>query len=82
MGPAAYGVNPLVVKAGTVVTWVNNDTVKHTATEIDTNYFDSNFIQPGGSYSFTFIQIGTYNYEDVFYGQDSMNGTIQVIANQ
>jgi plastocyanin len=49
------------VAPGTMVTWVNNDQVPHTATAND-GAFDSGTLQPGQSYSFTFDKPGTYAY--------------------
>jgi hypothetical protein len=79
MGPAAYGTNPLVISAGTVVTWTNNDTMPHTATS-DTGAFDSSTLAPGQSFSFTFATAGTFPYHCTIHGAQSMSGVIQVTA--
>lgn len=50
----------LTVKAGTTVTWTNQDSVAHTATS-DNGAFGG-ALPPGGSYSFTFKTPGTYTY--------------------
>jgi plastocyanin len=77
LGPQAYGTNPLVVSAGTTVTWTNNDSVPHSATS-DSGIWDSGVLQPGESFSFTFDQPGTYSYFCTVHGQQSMSGVITV----
>lgn len=67
-----YAFDPptLTVKAGTTVTWTNEDTVPHTVTATDslstdattTGLFDTQLGQ-GQSFSFTFSESGTYFYE-------------------
>ena len=53
----------LTIRAGTTVTWVNNDDVPHTATaEGDNPLFDSKALDTDDKYSFTFTQAGTYHY--------------------
>lgn len=49
------------VQAGTTVTWTNEDSVVHTVTDVD-NRFDSQLIEPGGSWSYTFDDEGEYVY--------------------
>jgi plastocyanin len=52
LGDGAYAPNPAMVAPGMVVTWVNQDSVPHTATAND-GQFDSEAIAPGGSWSWT-----------------------------
>jgi plastocyanin len=56
----------LTVKKGTIVTWKNDDTVAHTVVmdTVDTKIHPNNIllIQPGGTYTFTFNQIGIFEY--------------------
>ncbi len=57
----------LTVKAGTTVTWVNQDGYAHTATsgtspDARSGLFDSGKINAGGTFSFTFDKAGTYDY--------------------
>lgn len=53
----------LTVPVGATVTWVNQDSVYHTATsDIPAGLPDSPNINPGESWSFTFTQDGTYEY--------------------
>jgi plastocyanin len=54
------------VKAGTTITWINNDEAEHTVTAKDKS-FDSGAlktvnIQPGASFSLKFDKPGTYEY--------------------
>jgi plastocyanin len=58
---SAFSVKELKVKAGSKVTWVNNDTQIHTVTELQ-GLFDSRNIAPGEQWSYTFTKAGTYTY--------------------
>jgi plastocyanin len=51
----------ITIKKGTKVTWVNNDTAPHTVTDFDGG-FDSGNLMPGDSWSFTFNDLGTFEY--------------------
>jgi len=75
LGTAAYGINPFFIAAGTLVTWVNNDSVDHSATS-DTDLWNSGSLSPGQSYSFLFVNPGTYPYFCTEHGKASMSGTI------
>jgi plastocyanin len=60
----AFEPSTLTVKAGTTVTWVNNDGASHTIVS-DTGSpvsFSSDPFATGASYTFTFTQPGTYPY--------------------
>ena len=59
----SFTFNPetVTIDAGTVVTWVNMDDVKHTATS-DENMFDSPLLEKGDKFSYTFSEPGTYTY--------------------
>lgn len=67
----AFAPSTLTVKAGTKVTWTNNDSAPHTVTSTDgpstsasaTGSFDSGQMASGDSFSFTFAKAGTYYYE-------------------
>ncbi|HVV61658.1 MAG TPA: cupredoxin family copper-binding protein [Pseudolabrys sp.] len=51
----------LTVKAGTTVSWVNNDDIPHTVTA--KNFlFKSKALDTGDGFSFTFAAPGTYDY--------------------
>jgi plastocyanin len=54
--------NPKVVtvKAGTTVTWTNNDDIPHTVA--DPQKFRSKALDTGDTYSFTFTTPGSYDY--------------------
>ena len=71
----------LTVKAGTKVTWTNQDQILHTATAGATpgtadGKFDGSMNGVGQSFSFTFDQPGTYPYFCARH--NSMTGTIVV----
>jgi len=66
----------LQVKAGTTVTWTNNDTAAHTVTSDTTGVFDSGAINAGATFQFTFDQVGTFPYHST---SDSVwAGTVSV----
>jgi amicyanin len=58
----------LRIKAGTTVTWTNDDNVMHTVTsgngntETPDNLIESGYLEQGESFSYTFNKVGTYNY--------------------
>src|SRR5260370_16096137 len=49
------------IKAGELVTWVNNGQTSHTVTA-DDNSFDSGLFGPGAQYSHKFTKPGRYSY--------------------
>lgn len=51
----------LKVKAGTVVTWTNEDDIPHTVASAD-RAFKSKALDTGDKYTFTFTAPGTYEY--------------------
>lgn len=59
-----FSFNPstLTVKAGTKVTWVNNDSVPHTITSDTGSLLNSPTLPSGQSFSFAFNSPGTANY--------------------
>lgn len=60
--PADYSINELMVPLGTTVTWTNNDPgVPHTVTAAD-GLFDSGILATGDTFSYTFNQVGQFNY--------------------
>ncbi len=74
-----FGPGKLTVKAGTRVTWTNQDPTptNHTATANDAS-FDTGHIAPGGSASHTFDKPGTYAYHcDV---HEYMTAVVQVTS--
>ncbi len=51
----------ITVLTGTTVTWRNSDSTNHTVTA-DGGGFDSGYVGPGGSFSYTFARQGRYAY--------------------
>jgi plastocyanin len=51
----------VTVKAGTMVTWINQDDVPHTVASSD-KLFKSKTLDTGDKFSFTFTTPGTYAY--------------------
>jgi plastocyanin len=49
------------VKAGTTVTWTNNDDIPHAIAAVN-KQFKSKALDTGDAYSFTFTTPGTYQY--------------------
>jgi len=70
----------LEVKAGTQVTWINQDDIRHTITSGAPEKKDGRFDAPlpgkGKSFSFTFSQPGTYSY--FCERHEHMRGEIEV----
>jgi plastocyanin len=66
------------VKAGTTVTWTNDDSTAHTVTLAGNPdlAFTSGSLAAGESYTMTFKKAGTYNYTCDFHS--SMHGTVVV----
>ncbi len=60
--------NPSVfqAKVGQTVTWSNRDSAAHTVTS-DTGAFDSQNLDVGASYQFTFTQTGNYTYHCTYH---------------
>ena len=57
----AFGPDTLTISRGTTVTWTNRDDIPHSIVETN-DLFRSRALDTGGSYSFTFMQSGTYSY--------------------
>jgi plastocyanin len=83
----AFTPQALTVKAGTTVTWTNNDGAPHTVTSTDgsstdaktTSAFDSGNLGPGETFSFTFDKPGTFYYACAIHAaQASMHGIVVV----
>ncbi len=64
----------LTVKAGTTVTWTNEDSVSHQVHS--EGVFDSPALSKGESWEYTFSESGTYDY--ICSIHPSMKGTIIV----
>ena len=58
----AFTSDDLTIPAGTTVTWTNDeDAIAHTTTS-DDGLWDSNTLDPGEQFSFTFEEPGTYSH--------------------
>src|SRR5690606_30994414 len=54
---------PVEVQAGELITWQNDDSIRHTVTDDTENpEFSSDAIQPGDTFSITFDEPGTFQY--------------------
>jgi len=60
-GSNSFSPNPVEVKVGETVTWINDDSGRHTVTSKD-GVFDSGMMGKGQSFSFTFDKAGQYPY--------------------
>jgi len=74
----------LTVKAGTTVTWINQDSFIHTATSGNSpsersGLFDSGNLNEGETFSFTFDESGTYDYFCIPHYSLGMIGKIIVV---
>lgn len=69
-------VQPIIVKAGTTVTWVNKDDTAHTTTS-NSGLWNSGVMAVGSSFSYTFSTAGTYPYHCNIH---PMTGTIEVVS--
>jgi plastocyanin len=90
--PAKYVPDPVKVKVGDTVKWVNKGETVHTATADpsqapDPSYasvpkgaenFDSGYMNAGDTWSYTFKVPGTYKYFCLTHEQEGMKGEIDV----
>lgn len=76
IGNFTFGPQELKVKAGTTVTWTNEDDIPHTV--VSPNNFRSKVLDTDGTYSFTFTTPGSYKYFCSLHPH--MTGTIIVEA--
>jgi plastocyanin len=75
MTTTAYAPNPVTIATGGSITWTNNDTTAHTATDNNGGY-NSGSIAPGGQFTRTFTTAGTYAYHCTLH--PNMVGTVNV----
>ena len=73
---AAFVPNPVNIKVGDSVNWVNNDSIAHTSTANNGTTFNSGTIAPGGSFKATFNTAGSFQYHCAFH--PGMVGTVTV----
>ena len=76
IGNFTFGPQELKVKAGTTVTWTNDDDIPHTV--VSPNNFRSKALDSEDKFSFTFTTPGTYKYFCSLHPH--MTGTIVVEA--
>lgn len=67
----------VTVKAGSVVTWTNNDTAAESITSDTAGVFDSGSLAAGATYQFTFSQAGTFTYHSTT--NPALKGTVVVM---
>jgi plastocyanin len=72
---SAFSPSPLSVAVGTTVTWTNNDTTTHDATDVN-KAFATGSIAPGASASVTLRSAGQISYYCTIH--PGMTGTINV----
>jgi plastocyanin len=78
-GGNSYNPNPIEIKVGDTVTWINDDSSPHTVTSSnDISTFDSNVLRRGETFSFTFDKEGEYPYFCTLHPK--MVGTVLVTA--
>jgi plastocyanin len=75
-GSNSYSPNPVEVKVGETVTWINDDSGRHTVTSKDDGIFDSGIMRKGQSFSYTFDKAGEYPYYCTLH--PNMVGTVVV----
>jgi plastocyanin len=73
-----YAPDPIEIRAGETVTWVNHDAVPHTVTATKGETPQSETLGLGESYQQTFTTPGTFVYICLYHRQ--MHGTIVVIT--
>lgn len=90
--PPKFLPDTVTIKVGDTVEWVNDAKTLHSV-DADPDMvqrkqdvvlpkgakpFDSGFMQPGGTFDYTFTVPGTYKYTCVPHEKDAMNGTVIV----
>jgi amicyanin len=63
----AFEFKEIKVKKGTTVTWTNNDGVPHNVIGENNTGPQSDTLDTGDTYSFTFNEVGTFSYECTFH---------------
>jgi plastocyanin len=62
MAGSKFSVTDMLVPQGAKVRWVNDDTMNHQIVSSVSGKFSSPILKPGESYTFTFNELGTFNY--------------------
>ena len=57
----AFSPDPITVKVGDTVTWINNESYAHTVVS-DTGLFKSPSLATGDTFSYKFTKVGTFPY--------------------
>lgn len=83
MHDLSFSPEVIKIKKGTKVTWTNQDTVAHNVVAADASKTgglptDSPTFGRGGTFSFTFDTVGTFNYLCIPH-KAFMHGTVQVV---
>ena len=76
-GGGSFSPFSLTIDAATQVTWTNVGNSRARVRDVDHNFLDSDDLQPGQSFSFTFCVSGTYQIEDARSG---VRSTITVVG--
>jgi plastocyanin len=79
-GSNSYNPNPIEVRVGDMMTWINDDSSPHTVTSSNDSTFDSDIMRRGEAFSFTFDNVGEYPYFCTLH--PSMVGTVVVTTSQ
>ena len=78
-GKTTYGFSPdvvhVVIGVNNTVMWTNDDSAVHTVTST-TGLFNSGYLNPGESWTYTFTEDGTYHYHCLLHSW--MSGTVEV----
>ncbi len=72
-----YGPETVTVKAGSKITFANDDTADHTATSTAGGAFDTDRIPKGASRSVTLRKPGTFDYICAYH--PFMKGKLEVV---
>ena len=75
LGNRAFTPDEVTVNTGTTVVWTNTDSVAHTSTA-NGNAWNSGVVSPGGRFSVTFQNAGTFPYHCTIH--PGMVGTVVV----
>ena len=63
---SCYTPSKIMIKQGSLVTWMNEDSAFHSVTsgfyDDPNELFDSGYLDPQESFTFSFEDVGTYNY--------------------
>jgi plastocyanin len=69
---------PVEIQTGELITWQNDDSIRHTVTDdTDNPEFSSSAIQPDDTFSITFDEAGTFQYHCSIH-PDRMQGELVI----